>query len=54
LKTADRKWQIALIETNLTDEAILNNTMPFFNNMGYIQPPRKVWLQATWRFFNSR
>ena len=53
LQAADAKWRVALVGTNLTDEAILNNSFPFFNNMSFIQPPRLIWLQATWRFTNK-
>jgi len=53
LQAADAKWSVALVGTNLTDEAILNNSFPFFNNMSFIQPPRLIWLQAAWRFTNK-
>jgi outer membrane receptor protein involved in Fe transport len=53
LEAANGKWNVALVGTNLTDETILNHSFPVFNNIGYIQPPRQIWLQATWRFFNN-
>ena len=34
------------------DEAVLNNTQPFFTNIGYLRDPRRVWLQGTWRFID--
>jgi iron complex outermembrane receptor protein len=52
-EASDAKWNVSLVGTNLTDEAVLNNSFPFFNNMGFIQPPRRVWLQASWRFMRD-
>jgi hypothetical protein len=50
LEAADGRWSLALVGTNLGDEAVLNNTQPLFTNMGYLRAPRRVWLQGTWRF----
>jgi outer membrane receptor protein involved in Fe transport len=52
LEEANAKWNVSLVGTNLTDEAILNFSFPVFNNIGFIQPPRMIWLQLTWRFMN--
>jgi len=48
LQAADGKWTVALIGTNLTNEAILTDTLPFLSNIGVLRPPRQVWLQATY------
>jgi len=53
LEAANGKWNLALVGTNLTNETILNNSSPAFNNIGIIQPPRLIWLQANWRFFGN-
>ena len=53
LEALDAKWNVSLVGTNLTDEAVLNGSLPFFNNMGYIQPPRMLWLQASWRIMKN-
>ena len=49
LQAADGSWTIALIGTNLTNEAILSDSLPFLSNIGVLRPPRQVWLQATYR-----
>jgi len=50
VESTNGKWNVSLVGTNLTNQAILNNSLPFFNSIGFIQPPRQIWLQVTWRF----
>lgn len=50
LQAADGRWTIALVGTNLTNEAILTDTLPFLSNVGLLQPPRMIWLKAGYRF----
>jgi hypothetical protein len=28
----------------------MNGVLPFLTNIGYMQAPRRLWLQFTWRF----
>ena len=46
----DNRWDLLLIGNNLSDELILNNSMVFVANAGYLKLPRRVSLQCTWRF----
>ena len=50
LEAADGRWGLSLVGTNLGNEAVVNRTWSLGNNTGYLQPPRRVWLQASWRF----
>jgi iron complex outermembrane receptor protein len=42
-------WTLALAGTNLTNEPILNDALPFLGNAGYIQSPRRIWLRLGYR-----
>ena len=50
LEAADGRWLLSLVGTNLGNEAVLNNSQPFFSNIGYLGSPRRIWLQGSWRF----
>jgi outer membrane receptor protein involved in Fe transport len=54
LEAVDKRWAIALVGTNLTNEAILTDTLPFLSNIGLLQPPRMIWLKAIYRFSANR
>jgi outer membrane receptor protein involved in Fe transport len=54
LEAADGRWGLSLVGTNLGNEAVVNRTWSLGNNTGYLQPPRRVWLQASWRFGAAR
>jgi len=47
---ADGRWELLLIGNNLSNEMILNNGQVFLANAGYLKTPRRVSLQATYRF----
>ncbi len=47
---ADGRWDLLLIGNNLSDELILNNGQVFVANAGYLNAPRRVTLQDTYRF----
>jgi len=47
----DRRWIVALVGKNLTNEAVLNVSQPFLGNyIGYIQAPRTLAVQVDFRF----
>ncbi len=50
--TADRRWTVALIGRNLTDEAVLESSQGFGDThfLGYLAPPRSIHLQTSYRF----
>lgn len=54
LEAADGHWALSLVGTNLGNEAVLNYSIRFINNLGYLRSPRRVWLQATWRLGAGR
>ena len=47
---ADGCWDLLLIDNNLADELILNNGQVLVANAGYLNAPRRVTLQDTYRF----
>ncbi len=47
---ADVCWDLLLIDNNLSDELILNNGQVLVANAGYLNAPRRVTLQDTYRF----
>ena len=50
IEANDGRWSISVIGRNLTDEAILNNGTPFFTTLGFIKPPRMIFIQGRYRF----
>lgn len=50
IESRDRRWSVALVGSNLTNEPILSDALPFLSNIGYLQPPRMVWLQGVFRW----
>jgi outer membrane receptor protein involved in Fe transport len=54
LEAADGRWGLSLVGTNLGNETVVNRTWSLGNNTGLLQPPRRVWLQASWRFGAAR
>lgn len=50
MSAADETWNVSLVGRNLTNEAVINGVLPFLTNIGYMQAPRRLWLQFTWRF----
>ena len=54
IAAADGRWSVALVGTNLTNEAVLNDALPFLSNIGYLQPPRMVWLRGSYRWGSAR
>ena len=47
---ADGHWDLLLIGNKLSDQLILNNGQVFLANAGYLKTPRRVSLQASYRF----
>ena len=54
LASADDQWEIALLAKNLTDEKISSagndNPLIDFAYRRYLEPPRQLSIQGTWRF----
>ena len=50
VSSSDGRWTVALVGTNLTNEAVLNDALPFLSNIGYLASPRRVALQGQYRF----
>ena len=50
IESRDGRWSIALVGSNLTNEPILSDALPFLSNIGYLQPPRMIWLQGAFRW----
>ncbi len=50
IEAADGRWGISVIGRNLTDEEILNNGTPFFTTLGFLKPPRMIFVQGRYRF----
>ena len=51
IEAADRKWSLALVGKNLTDEVILDVTQPLFGYyLGYIGQPRTLTIQGAYHF----
>ena len=56
VESSDGKWSLALIGRNLGDETVLSQSQSFFDNFlrptyfGYLEPPRRIYLQARYRF----
>lgn len=48
--SSDNRWLITLTGTNLTNEAVLSDALPFLSNIGYLIAPRQVSLQVQYRF----
>jgi iron complex outermembrane receptor protein len=49
----DERWSVTVIGKNLGDEAIAGYTQPFGTYyLGYLEPPRLIYLQAMVRFGN--
>lgn len=49
-RSSDSRWSVTLAGTNLTNEAALSDALPFLSNIGYLVAPRRVSLQAQYRF----
>ena len=50
IAAADDRWSLALVGTNLANEAALKGSIPFFTNVGYLVAPRRIAVQARYRF----
>ena len=56
IEAPDRRWSVAMVGRNLTEEEVLSQSQSFFNALfqptylGYLEPPRTVMLQARYRF----
>jgi hypothetical protein len=56
VEASDGRWSLALVGRNLGDEEVLSQSQSFFNStfaptyLGYLEPPRKVFLQGRYRF----
>jgi outer membrane receptor protein involved in Fe transport len=49
LESSDGRWRVSLLGLNLTGETILNSSMVFVANAGYLKTPRTYMLQGTYR-----
>ena len=51
IASANDRWSLSVIGKNLGDEAVNGSTQPFGSwNLGYLKPPRLIFLQGTVRF----
>jgi outer membrane receptor protein involved in Fe transport len=48
---ANDRWSLAIVGRNLTEEDVLSTTQPFGTYfLGYLEPPRTILLQGSYRF----
>ena len=56
VEASDGRWSLTLVGRNLGNELVLSQSQSFFNNtfaptyLGYLEPPRKIFLQGRYRF----